>query len=246
MSSLGAVAAAGTGRAEYNQQLGLALQLLGSWRLDDAGEALKLAVGLEPARPEAFNLLGVVADLGGRSVQAERYFRASLALDPRFPPARHNLARGGNPDLDLELGPPPGSYTALVDPPTPPATRRTTLQAIPASGSVPYRTPEPKPPERRALRRIGPVLLLLGGTLAAVAICLGSHRLEQRAITAIPASERQPLYRRTVENLGFCKNHSDATHLRSFCLEQATLAPSLPECGESCLALVRSVQSPSR
>jgi Flp pilus assembly protein TadD len=51
------------------------------------------ALALDPSRPEAANLLGVLEDLTGRPMQAQKYYRVALELDPRYQAARENLER---------------------------------------------------------------------------------------------------------------------------------------------------------
>jgi DNA-binding response OmpR family regulator len=63
------------------------------------------AVARDTSRPEAFNLLGALLERRGSRLEAQRYYRAALALDPTFSPARNNLDRstqfwpGGRADL---------------------------------------------------------------------------------------------------------------------------------------------------
>ena len=67
---------------------------------------VRKAVGLDPSRPEAFNLLGAAVHLGGQPYKAQDYFRAALALDPTYKPAHENLERsvsGGVSGLRMEL-----------------------------------------------------------------------------------------------------------------------------------------------
>ena len=78
-------------------------------QLGTAMAYIRKAVGLDPTRPEAFNLLGVAAHLGGQRHKAQAYFRAAIALDPTCAPAHENLERsveGGAPGqhMDLSLG----------------------------------------------------------------------------------------------------------------------------------------------
>ncbi len=67
------------------------------------------AVAQDTSRPEAFNLLGVLLERRGARLEAQRYYRAALALDPTYKPAWNNLNRstqewaGGR--LDLGEGP---------------------------------------------------------------------------------------------------------------------------------------------
>jgi DNA-binding response OmpR family regulator len=70
---------------------------------------IRKAVGLDPARPEAYNLLGAVVHLSGQRFKAQDYFRAAIALDPTYRPAHENLERsaGGGVNglhMDLSLG----------------------------------------------------------------------------------------------------------------------------------------------
>jgi CheY-like chemotaxis protein len=67
---------------------------------------IRKAVGLDPTRPEAFNLLGAAVHLSGQRYKAQDYFRAAIALDPTYKPAYENLGRsvsGGARGLDIEL-----------------------------------------------------------------------------------------------------------------------------------------------
>ncbi|HHY92477.1 MAG TPA: response regulator [Firmicutes bacterium] len=61
--------------------------------LDKAAEYLHKAVSLDPTQPEPFNLLGVYMELKGNISEAQRLYRAALALDPSYEPADSNLKR---------------------------------------------------------------------------------------------------------------------------------------------------------
>jgi len=52
---------------------------------------IRKAVGSDPTRPEAFNLLGAAVHLSGQRYKAQDYFRAAIALDPTYKPAHENL-----------------------------------------------------------------------------------------------------------------------------------------------------------
>ena len=54
---------------------------------------LKRAVSLDPERPEALNLLGVVGELRHDPSEAQKYYRLALQVDATYGPARENLAR---------------------------------------------------------------------------------------------------------------------------------------------------------
>lgn len=51
------------------------------------------AVALETSRPEAYNLLGVLMEMTGDELQAQKYYRAALSVDPAYKPAQANLHR---------------------------------------------------------------------------------------------------------------------------------------------------------
>lgn len=59
----------------------------------DAILHLKRAISLNPDNPEAYNLLGLVAELGGQLPEALKMYRAALAVDPSYRPALANLER---------------------------------------------------------------------------------------------------------------------------------------------------------
>lgn len=97
-----------SGTAAYAQLLAETRGSIRERRLDVALARLRRAIALEPTRPEAFNLLGAAVHLGGERYKAQSYFRAALALDPTYRPARVNLersvgggVRGGDMDLTL-------------------------------------------------------------------------------------------------------------------------------------------------
>ncbi len=51
------------------------------------------AISIDPERPEAFNLLGAILEMGGDRGNAQMYYRAALSLDPSYEPAQKNLSR---------------------------------------------------------------------------------------------------------------------------------------------------------
>lgn len=64
------------------------------------------AVAMETARPEAYNLLGVLMELTHDFLQAQKYYRAALSIDPTYRPAQANLRRATKIDSagGLDLG----------------------------------------------------------------------------------------------------------------------------------------------
>jgi two-component system, OmpR family, alkaline phosphatase synthesis response regulator PhoP len=74
-----------------------------------ARETVRKAVAADPDQPEAYNLLGALLEIKGRWVDAQKFYRAALDIDPTFKPAMENLERttswhkfGG-----IDLGPDP-------------------------------------------------------------------------------------------------------------------------------------------
>jgi len=79
--------------ADYGASIELAKKSIGNRHFDAAIEHTRKAIFLDPARPEAFNLLGALTEIQGDSEEAQKNYRAALALDPSYAPAIKNLAR---------------------------------------------------------------------------------------------------------------------------------------------------------
>lgn len=62
-------------------------------KFDKAGEALKAAVASKPLSPEPYNLYGVLLESLGQINDAQKLYRAALAVDPSYGPANANLER---------------------------------------------------------------------------------------------------------------------------------------------------------
>lgn len=92
--------------SSYAERIGLAKRLIGDNRLAEATEQIKQAVGVDPGKPEAFNLLGVLLEVQGKRTEAQKNYRAALALDPTYAPADANLKRstGVEPEGKIRLG----------------------------------------------------------------------------------------------------------------------------------------------
>ena len=58
-----------------------------------ARETARKAIGADPAQPEAYNLLGALLEIKGEQLEAQKFYRAALEIDPTFKPARTNLER---------------------------------------------------------------------------------------------------------------------------------------------------------
>jgi DNA-binding response OmpR family regulator len=79
--------------ADYGTFVELAKRSIGQRLFDAAVEHVRKAISLDPSRPEAFNLLGVLMEVRHRRSEAQEQYRAALALDPTYEPARKNLHR---------------------------------------------------------------------------------------------------------------------------------------------------------
>ncbi len=58
-----------------------------------AQDMLHRAISDDPSRPEPFNLLGVILEMENKVREAQKMYRAALALDPSYRPADANLHR---------------------------------------------------------------------------------------------------------------------------------------------------------
>jgi len=79
--------------ADYDSAIELAKRSIGNRRFAAAAEHARKAIFLNPARPEAFNLLGALMEVQGDRGEAQKNYRAALSLDPSFTPAIKNLER---------------------------------------------------------------------------------------------------------------------------------------------------------
>jgi len=79
--------------ADYGASIELAKKSIGNRHFDAAIEHARKAIFLDPARPEAFNLLGALTEIQGDREEAQKNYRAALSLDPSYAPAIKNLAR---------------------------------------------------------------------------------------------------------------------------------------------------------
>ncbi|RME84534.1 MAG: response regulator [Caldilineae bacterium] len=81
---------------DYEGHLQRARRLIATRDLEEATAQTRAAVALDPSRPEAFNLLGVLCELSHDLDQARKHYRVALDLDPTYEPARANLNRLGD------------------------------------------------------------------------------------------------------------------------------------------------------
>lgn len=82
------------GRAvDYPSLIELAKRHISDRAFGEARETTRKAIGADPGQPEAYNLLGALLEISGDWVQAQKFYRAALDIDPTFKPATANLER---------------------------------------------------------------------------------------------------------------------------------------------------------
>lgn len=77
----------------YEDYLELARKNLKAQKHSPALVYAHKAVGVNPRRPEAFNLLGGLYELRDQRKEAAAHYRVALEIDPGYLPARQNLDR---------------------------------------------------------------------------------------------------------------------------------------------------------
>ncbi|HUT54588.1 MAG TPA: response regulator [bacterium] len=72
-----------------------------------AREMARKVIAADPAKPEAYNLLGALFEVMNDWVEAQKFYRAALDIDPTYKPARENLHRttSWNRPGKIDLGP---------------------------------------------------------------------------------------------------------------------------------------------
>ena len=79
------------GQTEAERYYNQAMQSYTAGSLDEALNAAKKALELEPASPRAFNYLGIIHKKMGHLEDAAACFNKALEVDPGFAPAHSNL-----------------------------------------------------------------------------------------------------------------------------------------------------------
>jgi DNA-binding response OmpR family regulator len=97
--------------ADYPTLVELAKRHIADRNFEAAREVTRRAIALKPEQPEAYNLLGALLEVGGDRLEAQKFYRAALDIDPTYKPARTNLDRlvtwrqPGRLDLGAESAP---------------------------------------------------------------------------------------------------------------------------------------------
>lgn len=79
--------------SDYEGHLELTKYCINDRHFEAAAEHARRAIGADPTRPEAFNLLGVLFELVGNHEAAMKQYRVAIDLDPTYRPAWQNLNR---------------------------------------------------------------------------------------------------------------------------------------------------------
>jgi DNA-binding NtrC family response regulator len=90
----------------YEGFIELARKRVNERQFDAAIACVRKALAADPARPEAFNLLGALLEIQGKAGAAQKNYRAALSLDPTYKPALDNLCRStkARPNEKIALG----------------------------------------------------------------------------------------------------------------------------------------------
>jgi len=78
---------------DYDSLIAKATQLIHAGKRNEALDAARSALYDNPQRPESYNLLGVLNELRGNFMEAQKFYRSALDIDPSYGPAQANLDR---------------------------------------------------------------------------------------------------------------------------------------------------------
>jgi DNA-binding response OmpR family regulator len=77
----------------YGTLLELARRHITDRSFEAAREVTQRAIASDPAQPGAYNLYGALLEIKGDRLEAQKFYRAALDIDPTYKPARANLDR---------------------------------------------------------------------------------------------------------------------------------------------------------
>lgn len=78
---------------DYDSCITLSKRCVSERHLEAAIEHARRAIGIDPSRPEAFNLLGAFSEAHRDHLKAQNYYRLALEADPSYKPSQTNLER---------------------------------------------------------------------------------------------------------------------------------------------------------
>jgi CheY-like chemotaxis protein len=78
---------------EYSALIELAKRHITDRSFAAARDSVRSAIAADPDQPEAYNLLGALFEIKNEPIEAGKFYRAALNIDPTFKPAQANLDR---------------------------------------------------------------------------------------------------------------------------------------------------------
>jgi DNA-binding NtrC family response regulator len=92
--------------ADYPTLIALTKRHISDRKFDLASASARQAIARDPGQPEVYNLLGVLLEIQGNRLEAQKFYRAALDIDPTYKPAWANLARATSFKVGtIDLGP---------------------------------------------------------------------------------------------------------------------------------------------
>ena len=93
--------------ADYRTLIEVAKRHITDRVFDMAQGVIRKAIAADPGQPEAYNLLGALFEIRGEWLEAQKFYRAALDIDPTYESARANLERttSWNKFGRIDLGP---------------------------------------------------------------------------------------------------------------------------------------------
>jgi FixJ family two-component response regulator len=79
--------------SDYATLIRISKRYVTDGRFQEAREIAQKAIAADPTQPESYNLLAVLFEIKGDSVEAQKFYRAALDIDPTYKPAAANLDR---------------------------------------------------------------------------------------------------------------------------------------------------------
>jgi DNA-binding response OmpR family regulator len=83
----------GVSAVDYGALIELSKRFISDRDFATARETIRKAISADPGHPEAYNLLGALSEIKGDWLEAQKFYRAALDIDPTFKPAGANLER---------------------------------------------------------------------------------------------------------------------------------------------------------
>ena len=92
--------------ADYQTLIALTKRHISDKKFDLASASARKAIAIDPGLPEVYNLLGALLDIQGDWLEAQKFYRAALDIDPTYKPAWANLERSASFRVGtINLGP---------------------------------------------------------------------------------------------------------------------------------------------